>query len=310
MSLQVEKEKLSEHSIGLIYGFFAYVIWGAVVLYWPFLAPAQPLEILAHRILWSLVFISAILVFQKRISSLRIVLKNPRQMKLLLVASILIAINWGLFIWASMNNHALDASLGYYITPLLNVGLGVFFFKENLRPMQWIAIGVAAFAVVFITVSLGVLPWIALTLASSFAMYGYVKKLANVEALESLTIEALILTPVAFGFLIWLQFNGGNTFLELGITHALWMASAGIVTAVPLLAFGVAIVRLPLTTLGMLQYIGPTIQFFVGVWILQEPMPTERFMGFVITWIALMILTVDALNNRRNVSKSLVTNPD
>lgn len=310
MTMQIEKEKRSEHSIGLINGFIAYIIWGAVILYWPYLAPAQPLEILAHRILWSLVFISAILIYQKRISALRIVLKNPRQMKLLFVASILIAINWGLFIWASINNHALDSSLGYYITPLLNVALGVLFFNEKLRPMQWIAIGVAAFAVLFITVAMGVLPWIALTLASSFAMYGYVKKLANVEALESLTIEALILTPVALGFLIWLQFNGGNTFLQLGITHALWMASAGIVTAVPLLAFGVAIVRLPLTTLGMLQYIGPTIQFFAGIWILQEPMPTERFIGFVITWIALMILTFDALNNRRNVSKSLVTNPD
>jgi chloramphenicol-sensitive protein RarD len=310
MALQIEKEKRSEHSIGLIYGFFAYVIWGAVVLYWPYLAPAQPLEILAHRILWSLVFITAILVYQKRISALRVVFRNPHQMKLLFVASVLIAINWGLFIWASMNKHALDASLGYYITPLLNVALGVFFFQEKLRRMQWIAIGVAAFAVVFITISLGVLPWIALTLASSFAMYGYVKKLANVEALESLTVEALILTPVAFSFLIWLQFNGGNTFLELGPVHALWMASAGIVTAVPLLAFGVAIVRLPLTTLGMLQYIGPTIQFVVGIWILREPMPTERLIGFVITWVALMILTFDALRNRRNVSKSLVTNPD
>ncbi len=310
MSSVAGKEKRSEHSIGLINGYIAYIIWGAVILYWPYLAPAKPLEILAHRILWSLLFVAAILIYQKRIVSLRVVLKDARQMKLLAVASVFIAINWGLFIWASLNNHALDSSLGYYITPLLNVALGVFFFKEKLRRMQWLAIGIAAFAVLFITIAIGVVPWVALILASSFTIYGYVKKLANVQALESLMVETVILTPVAIGYLIWLEFNGGNTFLAYGLDHTLWMASAGIVTAIPLLAFGVAITRLPFTTLGMLQYIGPTIQFFVGIWILQEPMPKERFAGFVITWIALMILTIDALNNRRNVSKSFVPDPD
>jgi chloramphenicol-sensitive protein RarD len=308
--MQVEKEKRSEHSIGLINGFIAYIIWGAVILYWPYLAPAQPLEILAHRILWSLLFVAVILIYQQRISSLRVVLKNSRQMKLLTMASLLIGFNWGLFIWASMNGHVLDSSLGYYITPLLNVALGVFFFKEKLRKMQWIAIGIAAFAVLFITIAMGVLPWVALSLSISFAMYGYVKKLANVEALESLMIETMILTPVAIGYLIWLQFNGGNTFLAYGLDHTLWMASAGIVTAIPLLAFGVAIVRLPLTTLGMLQYIGPTIQFFVGIWLTQEAMPQLRFIGFAITWVALVILTIDALRNRRNVNMSLVAEPD
>lgn len=310
MSMQGEKAKRSEHSIGLINGFIAYIIWGAVILYWPYLAPAKPLEILAHRILWSLLFVAAILIYQKRIASLKVVMKNARQMKLLTVAAVLIGFNWGLFIWASMNGHVLDSSLGYYITPLLNVALGVFFFKERLRPMQWLAIGIAAFAVLFITIALGVLPWVALSLATSFAMYGYVKKLANVQSLESLMIETLILTPVAIAYLIWLQFNGGNTFLAYGLDHTLWMASAGVFTAIPLLAFGVAITRLPLTTLGMLQYIGPTIQFFVGVWLTQEAMPRERFIGFAITWVALVILTFDALRNRRNVSKSFVPDPD
>jgi chloramphenicol-sensitive protein RarD len=151
---------------------------------------------------------------------------------------------------------------------------------------------------------------VALTLATSFTIYGYVKKLADVQALESLMIETLILTPVAIGYLTWLQFNGGNTFLAYGLDHTLWMASAGIVTAIPLLAFGVAITRLPFTTLGMLQYIGPTIQFFVGIWVMQEPMPQARLIGFAITWVALVLLTIDALRNRRNVSKLLVSNPD
>jgi chloramphenicol-sensitive protein RarD len=250
------------------------------------------------------------LIYQKRIVSLRVVLENARQMKLLAVASVLIGINWGLFIWASMNGHVLDSSLGYYITPLLNVALGVFFFKEKLRRMQWLAISIAAFAVMFITIAMGVVPWVALSLSISFTMYGYLKKLANVQALESLLIETLILTPVAIGYLVWLQFNGGNTFLEYGLEHTLWMASAGVVTAIPLLAFGVAITRLPFTTLGMLQYIGPTIQFFVGVWMTQEEMPQVRLIGFIITWAALVILTVDALHNRLNVSKSFVPDPD
>jgi len=310
MSMQVEKEKRSEHSIGLINGLIAYGIWGTVVLYWPYLAPAQPLEILAQRILWTLLFVAVILIYQKRISSLRVVLKNSQHMKLLTIASLLIGFNWGLFIWATMNDHVLDSSLGYYITPLLNVALGVFFFKEKLRSMQWLAIGIAGFAVLFITLAMGVLPWVALSLATSFAMYGYVKKLANVEALESLMIETLILTPLAIGYLIWLQFNGVSTFLAYGLDHTLWMVSSGVVTAIPLLAFGVAITRLPLTTIGMLQYIGPTVQFFVGIWVTQEPMPQERFIGFAITWVALVILTVDALRNRRNVNKSLVAEPD
>ena len=310
MSSVVSKEKRSEHSIGLINGYFAYIVWGAVILYWPYLAPAKPLEILAHRVLWSLLFVAAVLIYQKRIVSLRVVLENARQMKLLAVASVLIGVNWGLFIWASMNGHVLDSSLGYYITPLLNVALGVFFFKEKLRRMQWLAISIAAFAVMFITIAMGVVPWVALSLSTSFTMYGYLKKLANVQALESLLIETLILTPVAIGYLIWLQFNGGNTFLEYGLEHTLWMASAGVVTAIPLLAFGVAITRLPFTTLGMLQYIGPTIQFFVGVWMTQEEMPQVRLIGFIITWAALVILTVDALHNRLNVSKSFVPDPD
>ena len=310
MSSVVGKEKRSEHSIGLINGFIAYIIWGAVILYWPYLAPAKPLEILAHRILWSLLFVAVILIYQKRITSLKVVLANSRQMKLLTVASVLICINWGLFIWASMNDHVLDSSLGYYITPLLNVGLGVFFFKERLRPMQWLAISIAGLAVFYITIAMGVVPWVALSLSTSFTMYGYVKKLANVQALESLMIETLILTPVAIGYLVWLQFNGGNTFLENGLHHTIWMASAGIVTAIPLLAFGVAITRLPFTTLGMLQYIGPTIQFFVGVWVTKEAMPQERWIGFVITWFALVMLTTDALRNRRSVTKSLVPDLD
>lgn len=310
MTSKAGTEKRSEHSIGLINGWIAYVIWGAVIVYWPYLQPATPLEILSHRVLWSLLFVAAVLIYQKKGDQLRIVMRDGRKMRLLLIGSVFIGVNWGLFIWASMNGHVLDSSLGYYITPLLNVGLGVIFFHEKLRTMQWAAIAMAGIAVLYISISLGTPPWVALALSSTFATYGYIKKLAQVDAIVGLMMETIILAPVAIGYLIWLEFNGGNSFLTNGLEHAIWMISAGPITAVPLLCFGVAIIRLPLTTLGMLQYIGPTIQYFLGLYLFHEAMPQARMNGFVITWIALVILTIDALRNRRNVTKSLVPDPD
>ena len=253
MTEVVGKEKRSEHSIGLINGWIAYVIWGAVIIYWPHLQPAKPLEILAHRVLWSLLFVAVILVYQNKVDHLREVFRDPKKMRLLLIGSAFIGVNWGLFIWASMSGHVLDSALGYYITPLLNVGLGVIFFRERLRKAQWTAIGIAALAVVYVTASMGKPPWVALALSTTFATYGYIKKLAQVDAIVGLMIETIILTPIAIAYLFWLESHGGNSFLAHGLDHALWMMSAGPLTAIPLLCFGVAIMRLPLTTLGMLQ---------------------------------------------------------
>ena len=283
---------------GFIFGISAYFIWGIVPVYWPHLQPASPLEILAHRVIWSLLFLAVI--GRNKFSQIRIILSNRRSLLLLTIASALISVNWGLFIWASVTKHLLDSSLGYFITPLLSVGLGVVFLKERLRKMQWVAIAIAASAVLYLSITVGTPPWLALSLAGSFGIYGYVKKLANVPAIESLTIETLILSPIALSYLVWLELTHEGTFGHNGLGHTLWLASSGIVTAVPLMFFSAAAIRIPLSTMGMLQYLGPTLQYIIGVAVFHEYMPKERFLGFVITWIAIAILTTDALRNRQN----------
>jgi len=199
-----------------------------------------------------------------------------------------------------VTKHLLDSSLGYFITPLLSVGLGVVFLKERLRKMQWVAIAIAASAVLYLSITVGTPPWLALSLAGSFGIYGYVKKLANVPAIESLTIETLILSPIALSYLVWLELTHEGTFGHNGLGHTLWLTSSGIVTAIPLMLFSAAAIRIPLSTMGMLQYLGPTLQYIIGVAVFHEYMPKERFLGFVITWIAIAILSADALKNRQS----------
>ena len=290
-------------SKGLVFGLTAYFIWGIVPLYWPHLQPASPLEILAHRVIWSLVLLGLIVGVQKSFPKVASVLRNPRSLSLLVLAAVLISVNWGIFIWASVTKHLLDSSLGYFITPLLSVALGVVFFKERLRSLQWLAVAIATASVIFLTVTLGTLPWVALSLATSFGIYGYIKKLANVPAIESLFIETLLLAPVALGYLFWLAAHGQGSFGHQGMSHALWLASSGIVTAVPLLFFGAAAIRVPLTTMGMLQYLGPTLQYIIGLYVFHEPMSHIRLTGFILTWIAIGIFTFDALH-RRQVTRS------
>jgi len=283
---------------GFIFGVCAYFIWGIVPIYWPHLQPASPLEILAHRVIWSLLFLA--IIGRNKFGQIRIILRNRRSLLLLTIASALISVNWGLFIWASVTKHLLDSSLGYFITPLLSVGLGVVFFKERLRKMQWIAIAIAASAVLYLSVTVGTPPWLALSLAASFGVYGYVKKLANVPAIESLTIETLILSPIALSYLVWLEFTHVGTFGHHGLVHTLWLTSSGIVTAIPLMLFSAAAIRIPLSTMGMLQYLGPTLQYIIGIAVFHEQMLAQRFIGFVITWFAIAILSADALKNRQS----------
>jgi chloramphenicol-sensitive protein RarD len=300
------KEKRGEVAQGITYGFIAYTIWGLVPIYWPKLQPAGPVEILAHRVIWSLVVLAAYLWIKRKWSYVVAVLKDNRKVFLLSVASVLIAVNWGIFIWASISGRILDSSLGYYINPLFSIGLGVIFLKEKLRNLQWVAIGLATIAVIYLTVTLGTPPYVALSLAITFSLYGYIKKIANVEAIESLTIETLILTPLSLAYLYFLFTQGQNTFGAFGLSHAAWLASAGIITAIPLALFGAAAIRIPLSTLGFIQYIGPTLQFVIGLYIFNEPMPTDRFIGFVLTWLAIGIISFDALRNRSKVSRKSV----
>jgi chloramphenicol-sensitive protein RarD len=283
---------------GTAAGAVVYLFWGSVVLYWPKLQPADAIEILSHRAIWSLITLFLLVGFYRRFENLFSILRNRRSLVLLTCASVLIAANWGLFIWASINSHVLDSSLGYFVTPLLNVLLGVFFFKERLRRLQWFAIGIAAFALLVMSVALGSPPVLAFAIGITFALYGYVKKLADVEALESLTVETILLMPFAVVFLGWLTVKNQSTFLTEGLAHSLWLISSGVVTALPLLLFGYAAIRIPLSRLGMLQYLSPTIQFLIGLFIFQENMPSERFIGFLLTWIALGVLAFDVLRQR------------
>jgi len=297
----VANSKVSNRSSlaqGISLGLSAYLIWGLVPIYWPHLQPATPLEILAHRVVWSLLFVVVVISATGKIKTTLAVLENKRSLCLLAIASVLIATNWGLFIWASVNGHILDSALGYYVTPLVSVGLGVFFLKEKLRQLQWVAIAIAGIAVIYLATAHGKVPYVAVGLASSFGVYGYVKKLANVPAIESLAVETLVLFPLALGYLIWLGQHGNGTFGSHSVGHSFWLVSSGVVTAVPLILFSASAIRVPLSTIGLLQYVGPSVQFIVGLWYFHEHMPTSRLVGFLLTWLALVILTYDGLRNR------------
>ncbi|MEN9742142.1 MAG: EamA family transporter RarD [Actinomycetota bacterium] len=300
----------SESNKGLIYAFTAYTIWGIVPLYWPKLQPAGPIEILAHRFLWSAVVLYLFLLFTKRVKKALLIFKDSKKLQMLALASLLVGVNWGIFIWASVSGRILDSSLGYYINPLFSIGLGVVLLKEKLRKLQWLAIAIATVAILWLTVTLGAPPYVALSLAVTFGFYGYIKKKANVEAIDSLFVETILATPFALGYLAYLNSNGQNSFGAHGISHAIWLASAGIITAVPLAMFGAAAIRIPLSTLGFIQYIGPTLQYIVGLYAFNEPMSHNRFIGFVLTWIAIAIISYDALKHRKSVTKEYVPDLD
>lgn len=293
---------VNEYRSGLAMGAGAYLCWGLFPLYWPLLDPAGSLEALAHRVVWSVVFVALLLTVTHRWAAFRAIWTDTRRVGLLLVASIVIALNWGTFIYGVTHDHVIETSLGYFINPLVTVLLGVFVLHETLRRAQWIAVGLGALAVVIIAVDYGRLPWISLTVAFSFATYGFLKKKAGLGAVEALGAETLLLTPVALAYLIGLQLAGSLSFGHEGTTNALLLAGTGVVTAIPLLMFGGSAVRLPLSTLGLLQYLAPILQFMFGLLLFDEQMSTARWVGFVLVWIALVVFTADALGGRRRRS--------
>jgi chloramphenicol-sensitive protein RarD len=285
---------------GTFYGFAAYLLWGSFPLFFLLLEQAGAVEILAHRIVWSLVAVAVILALGRNIGSLIAVIRDRRRLLLIAVAALLIALNWGVFIYAVNSDRVIESSLGYFITPLVSAAFGVFVFRERLRPRQIAALGLGAVAVGVLTVDYGQLPWIALTLALSFGSYGLVKKLAGVGAVESLALETLILLVPALAFVFALQASGDATFAASGSTDVtLLLIACGPVTAVPLLLFGAAVTRTRLTVMGMLQYITPVLQFLVGLLVVGEPMPTSRWIGFALVWVALAVLSVDGLHHAR-----------
>jgi chloramphenicol-sensitive protein RarD len=290
---------VSEHQRGLLFGIGAYGLWGLFPLYWPLLEPAGSMEILAHRILWSLVFVAALVWLRGRYATVRAALLDRRTRIALVVASLAIGLNWFVFIWAVNNEHVVETSLGYFINPLVSVAMGVAVFGERLRRMQWAAIGIAAAGVLWLTFEYGRPPWISIVLALSFATYGLAKKKANVGAVQSLAVETVVLAPVALGYVLTLHASGGADFGQHGTGHVLLLVGAGVATALPLLCFGAAATRIPLSMIGMLQYLTPTLQFLIGVVLYGEPMTPARWVGFVLVWAALAVFTSEMLHHRR-----------
>lgn len=286
---------------GILYGLAAFGLWGLAPLFWPLVKRASAMELLAQRVLWSLTVAVILLIAIGGRARLRPLL-NQRSLTLLTGAAVAVAVNWGIYIWAVNHNHVVEAALGYYINPLLSILAGVIWMGERLKLAQWIAVGFAAIAVIVLTIDYGQPPWIALSLALSFATYGILKKQLNAGAVESLTVESAILGLPALAYLIYLQVVGQLTFGHLGLSHSLLIAATGVITAIPLLCFAAAATRVPLSTMGLLQYVAPTAQFLLGVLYFHEVMSTGRWVGFALVWIALIILSIDGLR-RANASR-------
>ena len=283
---------------GTLYGAGAYLLWGLFPLYWPLLAPSAPLEVLAHRILWSLVVVVVLLAVTRRVEQVRAAVRDRRRFAQIALAAVVVAVNWGTYIYGVTNDRVVETSLGYFVNPIVTVLLGVVVLGERLRPAQWTALGAAFVAVVVLTVENGSPPWIALILAFSFGTYGLLKKTAGVGAVEGLAVETGVLLPVAA---VYVAAIGGGTFATEGVGHAALLALSGVVTAIPLLLFGAAASRIPLSTLGVLQYLAPTMQFLLGITLFDEPLPAVKLLGFVLVWCAVALFTVDLLRHGRQL---------
>ena len=278
----------------------AYVLWGVMPLYWHLLKAVPSLQIVLHRIAWSALFVGAYLLWRDGRGWLRRTLAGPRLGWMLALSGVLIAFNWGLYIWAVNAGHVVETALGYFINPLLNVLIGVLFLRERLRPLQWLSVAVAAAGVLWLAVRYGQVPWIALALAASFGLYGVVRKLAHVDAVAGLGVESAYLFLPAIALLAWTEAHGGGGFgAGYGAAASALLVLGGIVTALPLVGFAYAVRRIPLTTVGLLQYIAPTLQFLIGVLVFREPFDRERLIGFACIWLALAIFAADGLLRAR-----------
>jgi chloramphenicol-sensitive protein RarD len=290
-----------ERLVGGGYAFVAYLLWGVLPLYFVALAPTGPWELVAWRIVLSLVFCILLLAVTRAWRPLLAIIRRPRLLGWTALAGALIYVNWQVYVLATLTGHVVETSLGYFINPLVTVVLGVLVLREHVRVTQWIALGIAAVAVVVIVVGYGAFPWIALGLAFSFGLYGLVKKQIGgaVDAVSGLTLESAWLTPVAIVQLAVVGATSGLTLFTAGAWHAALLLLAGVVTATPLLFFAAGARRTPLTVMGMLQFVAPILQFAIGVWVLGEPMPIERWIGFALVWLALALLTIDSVRAAR-----------
>lgn len=283
---------------GLWYAIGAYLLWGILPIYWKWISHVSALELIAHRIVWSCLMLGGLVVISREWRSFRAAL-TTRVIRLYGLAALFIAVNWFTYVWAVNTGRVVHASLGYFINPLISVVLGVMVLGERLRAFQWIAVGLAAMGVLYITLSLGVPPWISLTLAFSFGVYGLVKKTAPLGSVHGLTIETAILLLPAIVYLVVLELAGGGAFFRTGVLSAVLIIGTGIVTAAPLLLFASAVQRVPLSQIGLLQYIAPTIQLLLGVFVYREPFARTQLVGFSMVWAGLVVFGVEGLLTRK-----------
>jgi chloramphenicol-sensitive protein RarD len=289
---------------GILSAASAFLCWGLFPLYFHAIGEVPPLQILAHRMLWSLLFLVIVLAVRKQWAWLALV-RQPRIFGSFVASAVLLSVNWLIYIWAVNNNHVIEASLGYFINPLVNISLGYLLLKERLRPAQWMAIAVAALGVGWLTWQAGTVPWIALALAFSFGGYGLLRKTAALGALEGLSFETMVLFPVAAAYVIWLTLHGQNAFMNTASTSTqLLLMAAGPITAIPLLLFASGARQIPLSVLGLLQYLSPTLQFLLGVWLFHEPFTPDRLVGFALIWAALALFAAEGLLRRPATAKA------
>jgi chloramphenicol-sensitive protein RarD len=278
---------------GVLHAALAYVLWGLFPIYLRLLAGVPALDVLVHRVVWSLLFLLALLAVRRQWAWLRDTLARPRVIGAFAVSALLLSVNWLTYIWAVNHGHVIDASLGYFITPLVNVLLGSTVLHERLRPVQWTAVALAAAGVLWLALQGGSLPWIALVLAVSFGGYGLLRKTAPLGALEGLTLETMLLAPFAFALLAWEMAHTGGSFPSPNAWTNVLLVGIGPVTAVPLLLFAAGARRIRMATLGLLQYVAPSIQFGLGVWLFAEPFSPTRLTGFCLIWLALAVYSVE-----------------
>ncbi|WP_394790641.1 EamA family transporter RarD [Rhodoferax sp.] len=286
---------------GIVYAALAYMAWGLFPIYFHQLAGIPALEVVVHRTTWSLLFVLVVLLVLKRWAWMRALLGQPKVLGAFALSALLLSGNWLTYVWAVQNQHVVDASLGYFILPLINVALGFVFLHERPRPGQWLAVAVAAAGVLWLTAQAGHLPWIALVLALSFGFYGLLRKVASLGALEGLALETIMLAPLGLGAMAWWSWQGQGVMVQGDAKAIAWLMLAGPLTAIPLLMFAAGARRIPLATLGILQYISPTLQFALGVWLFHEPFQPSRLVGFVLIWAALLVYSLEGWWTSRRV---------
>lgn len=288
---------------GLLIAASAFVLWGLMPLYWHLLKAVPSLQIVAHRVLWCTVLVAIWLLYSQGRGWFAAILAKPRLAAMLSLSGLCIGINWGLYIWAVNAGHVIESSLGYFINPLLNVVIGTLFLRERLNPTQWTSVAITAAGVLWLTFTYGSVPWIALALAGSFGLYGLIRKLAAVDSVTGLGFENAVLLLPALGYLLWAETSGqGGFFGVWGFGADALLIFAGVLTALPLIAFSFAVRRVPLSTIGLMQYIAPTMQFLIGVFVFREAFDRNRAIGFIVIWIALAIFAFDSVRRARRTA--------